>query len=78
MGRKKRAVKDMVAVFEVHLGHKMHWYSGGHKNNFGILKRVSYDEGSNCVHLWFDQGNKFLTKVWYDQPQGCECLKKEE
>lgn len=71
----QKYVDDNLENYESHIGHTVQYYSGGHTDNYGVLKRVTVDYTLKSIVLWLGRKEKnvFQTKVFDSQLVGCSC-----
>lgn len=59
-----------------HVGHRVQFYSGGHRNNFAKVLRVTLDADIEAVCFWCTVDGvdgPFASKVYSDQVIDCDC-----
>lgn len=88
----QRKELEMLGVkLMAHKGHTIQFFCSGHRNNFGVLDRVSIDEDHCSLRLWLTQAPKehaFMVpihtvetnefrQIYVDQFCGCrDCIAK--
>jgi len=61
---------------ESHIGHKIQYFSDGHKGNYGVMQKTTIGNITGFIEIWLE-GSPFPEKIFQDQIINCECLENK-